>query len=77
MVAVEAGVGALQGTETMRSAHILVVILVEEILTGLMAIMVGGLEAVVLGSIEENEVEVLWAGIGVLSEKVVQKGELK
>ena len=77
MAAVEAEAGALQGIVTMGRIHILVVVLVEEILTGPMAPMVGGLEAVVLG-IEENEVEVQWAEIGVLrSEKVVQKGELK
>lgn len=78
MAIVEAEAEALQGIVTMRIVHILVVVLVEEILTGLMATMVvGGLEAVVLG-IEEDEVEVQWAGTGVLqSEKVVQKGELK
>lgn len=77
MAAVEAEAGALQGIVTMGRIHILVVVLVEEILTGPMATMVGGLEAVVL-DIEGNEVEVLWVGIGVLrSEKIVQKGELK
>lgn len=77
MAAVEAEARVLQGIVTMGSIYILVVVLVEEILTGPMAPMVGGLEAVVLG-IEENEVEVQWAEIGVLrSEKVVQKGELK
>ncbi|KAL9332053.1 hypothetical protein ACSQ67_001663 [Phaseolus vulgaris] len=43
-----------------------------------MATMVGGLEAVVLDTEEENEVEVQWeGGIEVRSEKVVQKGELR
>lgn len=64
MVAVEAEAGALQGIVTMGSIHMLVVVLVEEILIGPIATMVGGLEAVVL-DIEEKEVEVLWAGIGV------------
>lgn len=77
MAAVEAEARVLQGIVTMGSIYILVVVLVEEILTGPMATMVGGLEAVVL-DIEGNEVEVLWVGIGVLrSEKIVQKGELK
>ena len=68
-IAVEAEAGALIGTATMTSVHSLVVILVEEILTGLMASMVGGLEAVVL-DVEEGEVEVQGAGIGLRSEKV-------
>lgn len=77
MVAVEAEAGALQGVVTMGSIHMLVVVLAEGILTGPMAtIIVGGLEAVVLG-IEEKEVEAQLAGIGVRSEKVVQKGELR
>lgn len=72
----EAEAGALRGIVAMRNVHILVVILVEEILTGIMAIMIGGLEVVVLDA-EENEVQVLWAGIPVGSEKIVKKGELK
>lgn len=73
MTVVEAEAEALQGVVTMRDVHILAVVLVEGILTGLMATMVGGKEAVVLG-IEENEVEVRGAGIEVLlseTEKVV------
>lgn len=83
MIAGEVGagavVGALRGIGTMRSVHslVVVVVLVEEILTGLMAAMVGSLEAVVLLDLEEKEVEVLQAGIGAPSEKVVQKGGLK
>lgn len=79
MAAVEAGAGAPQGIVTMGNIHILSVILVEEILKGPpMATMVGGLEAVVLDTEEENEVEVQWeGGIEVRSEKVVQKGELR
>lgn len=70
MTVVEAEAGARQGIVTMRGVHILVVVLVEGTLTGLMATMVGGQEAVVL-VIEEKEVEVQLAGIGVqtLSEK--------
>ena len=68
-IAVEAEAGALIGAATMTSVHSLVVILVEEILTGPMASMVGGLEAVVL-DVEEGEVEVQGAGIGLRSEKV-------
>jgi hypothetical protein len=63
MTVVEAEAGALQGIVTMRGVHILVVVLVEGILTGLMA-MVGGQEAAVL-VIEESEVEVQRAGTGV------------
>lgn len=75
MVAVEAEAGVLQGVVTMGSIHMLVVVLAEGILTGPMATtIVGGLEAAVLG-IEEKEVEAQLAGIGVRSEKVVQKGE--
>lgn len=70
MTVVEVEAGARQGIVTMRGVHILVVVLVEGTLTGLMATMVGGQEAVVL-VIEEKEVEVQLAGIGVqtLSEK--------
>jgi hypothetical protein len=64
MTVVEAEAGALQGIVTMRGVHILVVVLVEGILKGLMATMVGGQEAAVL-VIEESEVEVQRAGTGV------------
>lgn len=77
MAAVVAGAGALQGIVTMGNIRILSVMLAEEILKGRMATMLGGLEAVVLGIEGENEVEVQWGGIGVRSEKVVQKGELR
>jgi hypothetical protein len=63
MTVVEAEAGVLQGIVTMRDVHILVVVLVEGILTGLKA-MVGGQEAAVL-VIEESEVEVQRAGTGV------------
>jgi hypothetical protein len=63
MTVVEAEAGVLQGIVTMRGVHILVVVLVEGILTGLKA-MVGGQEAAVL-VIEESEVEVQRAGTGV------------
>lgn len=64
MTAVEAEAGAPRGIVTMRGVHTLVVVLVEGIWTGLMAPMVEGLGAVVLG-IEEGGVEVQWAEIGV------------
>jgi hypothetical protein len=63
MTVVEAEAGALQGIVTMRGVHILAVVLVEGILTGLIA-MVGGQEAAAL-VIEESEVEVQQAGTGV------------
>ncbi len=78
--AVEAEVGALRGIVTTKSVHILVVILVEEIMTDIMATTVVGpgcLEAVVLNG-EEGEVEVQGEEIGVHQlEKVVRKGEPK
>lgn len=77
MAAVEVGAGALQGIVAMGNIRILAGILVEEILKGPMATMEGGLEAVVLDTEEENEVEVQWEGIEVRLEKVVRKGELR
>ena len=75
VVEVEAEAEVLLGVETMMSVH-MVVVLVEGILIGPMVTMVGGLEAVVL-DVEEGEVEVQRGGIGVQSEKVVQKEGLK
>lgn len=78
MAVVEAEAGALRSIETMMTVHILDVVLVEEIMTDIMATKVGagGLEAAVLEE-DQIEVEVQWEGIGVQLEKVVQKGELK
>lgn len=74
MAPVEAEVGALQGVVTMKSVHILVVVLVEEeIMTDIKTTTVVGpgcLEAVVLNG-EEDEVEVQREGIGIQLEKVV------
>lgn len=79
VVEAEAEAEALREVVAMREGvHILVVVLVEGILTGLMVTMVGGLEAVVL-DIEEKGAEVQLAGIGVQleKEKIVKKGELE
>lgn len=70
MTVVEAEAGAPREIVTMRGVRILAVVLVEGIWTGLMAPMVEGQEAVVLG-IEEGGVEVQWeeTGVRILSEE--------